>query len=80
MQGPLVQVTRKNVEFKFSEEHIMAMEKLKMLAQSSSAIKAIDYQSDCEVMLAVDSSWMAVVTARRRWEKISIKIQIYYLE
>ena len=57
---PLVQLTRKDVEFEFTEEHILAMEKLKMFVQNSEAIKAIDYDCDREVILAVDSSWMAV--------------------
>ena len=57
---PLVNLTKKNMEFRFEEEELMAMEKLKMFAQNCSAIKAIDYSSDCEVTLAVDSSWMAV--------------------
>ena len=57
---PLVQLTRKDVKFEFAEEQIMAMEKLKTLVQDCTAIKAIDYDSDREVTLAVDASWMAV--------------------
>ena len=57
---PLVQLTRKGVEFEFGESQMAAMEKLKVLAQNSPAIKAINYSSDGEVTLAVDSSWMAV--------------------
>lgn len=57
---PLVNLTRKNVEFEFAEEQLMAMEKLKMLVQNTSAIKAIDYDTDREVTLAVDSSNIAV--------------------
>jgi hypothetical protein len=57
---PLVHLTKKDVEFHFEEEQLMAMEVLKMFAGSCSAIKAIDYDSDREVTLAVDSSWMAV--------------------
>ena len=57
---PLVNLTRKDVEFEFGEEQLMAMEKLKLCAQKCEAIKAISYQSDLEVTLAVDSSWMAV--------------------
>ena len=57
---PLVQLTRKDVEFEFTEEHIMAMEKMKMFVQNCTAIRAIDYESDREVNLAVDSSWMGV--------------------
>jgi len=57
---PLVQLTRKGVDFEFSEDHVLAMEKLKMFVQNCTAIKAIEYSSDREVTLAVDSSWMAV--------------------
>ena len=57
---PLVNLTRKDVEFEFGEEQLMAMEKLKLCAQKCEAIKAISYQSDLEVTLAVDSSWRAV--------------------
>lgn len=44
----------------FAEEEMAAMEKLKLLAESCLAIHAINYESDNEVILAVDSSWMAV--------------------
>ena len=57
---PLVQLTRKAIEFLFGEEQLMAMEKLKMFVQNCEAIKAIDYNLDREVTLAVDSSWIAV--------------------
>jgi len=57
---PLVQLTRKNVEFEFGGEHLLAMEKMKHFAQECPAIQAIDYHSDNEVILSVDSSWMAV--------------------
>ena len=36
------------------------MENLKTIVQESKAIRAINYESDREVTLAVDSSWMAV--------------------
>ena len=58
--SPLVQLTRKNVDFEFGEEQVIAMEKLKLFAQNCTAIKAIDHESDREVTLAVDSSWLAV--------------------
>ena len=57
---PLVNLTRKDVEFIFDEEQLLAMEKLKMFAQNCTAIRALDYNSEREVTLAVDSSWMAV--------------------
>jgi len=58
--SPLVRLTRKGVDFEFTKEHVLAMEKLKLFVQNCSAIKAIDYSTDREVTLAVDSSWMAV--------------------
>ena len=57
---PLVQLTRKGVEFEFGEDQLLAMEILKELVRNCSAIKALDYSSDREVVLAVDSSWIAV--------------------
>ena len=57
---PLVQLTQKDIKFEFAEEQVMSMEKLKLLTQNCTAIQAIDYDSDREVTLAVDASWMAV--------------------
>ena len=56
----LVQLTGKDVEFKFREEHLLAMEKLKLLVRNSMAIRAINYMLQKKVVLAVDLSWMAV--------------------
>ena len=57
---PLVQLTRKEVDFEFGDEQIAAMATLKGLVKETKAIKAIDYDCKREVTLAVDSSWMAV--------------------
>ena len=57
---PLVQLTRKNIEFEFGGEQLLAMEKMKFLMQQCPTIRAINYHSDNEVILSVDSSWMAV--------------------
>lgn len=57
---PLVDLTRKDKEFTFGETELAAMGKLKLLAETCPAIRAINYDSDNEVTLAVDSSWMAV--------------------
>ena len=57
---PLVQLTRKNIEFEFGGEQLLAMEKMKFLTQECPAIRTIDYRSENEVILSVDSSWMAV--------------------
>ena len=57
---PLVQLTKKDNEFVFGELEKKAMRTLKHLVITSPAIRAIDYRSDHEVILAVDSSWRAV--------------------
>lgn len=57
---PLVQLTKKSIEFEFGAEQLLSMEKLKHLAQTCPAIRPLDYTSSNEVILAVDSSWMAV--------------------
>ncbi|KAJ3564557.1 hypothetical protein NP233_g8218 [Leucocoprinus birnbaumii] len=57
---PLVRLTKKDVEFEFGEEERLSMEKLKVLTKNSPAIRAIDYTSDREVILAVDTSYIAV--------------------
>lgn len=57
---PLVQLTKKNVDFEFGEAELLSMEKMKLLAKTCPAIRAIDYASLNEVILAVDSSSIAV--------------------
>ena len=57
---PLVELTKKNIEFEIGADQLLAIETLKHLANNCPAIKAIDYASENEVILAVDSSWMAV--------------------
>ena len=57
---PLVHLTRKNIEFTFGKEELVAMEKLKGLVKDSSVIWAIDYASGHEVVLAVNTSYIAV--------------------
>ncbi len=58
--SPLVKLTRKDIDFEFGAEQLAAMNTLKHLASTCPAIRAIDYSSANEVVLAVDSSWMAV--------------------
>ncbi|RXW12346.1 hypothetical protein EST38_g13510 [Candolleomyces aberdarensis] len=59
---PLVRLTRraKAKEFIFGPEELEAMEKIKVLVTQCPAIRPIDYDSDGEVILAVDSSHIAV--------------------
>ncbi|KAJ3571155.1 hypothetical protein NP233_g3930 [Leucocoprinus birnbaumii] len=57
---PLVRLTKKGVEFEFGDEERAAMDALKDLAQNSPCIRALDYSCDREVVLAVDTSHIAV--------------------
>lgn len=57
---PLVRLTKKGVEFQFGDEEQKAMDELKELARNSPCIRALDYTSNQEVILAVDTSYIAV--------------------
>jgi hypothetical protein len=57
--APLVELTRKDAAFEFGRAQLIAMNTLKHLVITSPALCAIDYTSDREVILAVDSSWKA---------------------
>jgi len=57
---PLVDLTRKDVEFAWTPQHDQAMEDLKTAIINSKALIPIDYVSSRPVFLAIDSSWRAV--------------------
>jgi hypothetical protein len=57
---PLVDLTRKGIDFIWREEHDHAMQQLKNAITSSSALIPIDYISSRPVFLAIDSSYRAV--------------------
>ena len=57
---PLTNLTKKTVDFNFRMDEIAAMQALKHLADTCPAIRPLNYQSKNEVILAVDSSYMAV--------------------
>lgn len=57
---PLVQLTKKDVDFVMGPDELAAIDTLKNLAITSPALRAIDHSSDREVILAVDSSTVAV--------------------
>src|ERR1700719_4111273 len=57
---PLVSLTRKDVPFKFEEEEQNSMDQLKNAIINSSAIRPIDYCSERPVIMAVDSSNIAI--------------------
>jgi hypothetical protein len=57
---PLINLTRKNVAFEWGEEQQVAMQTLKDVILESPALRAIDYECGHEVILAVDTSNIAV--------------------
>ena len=56
----LVNLMRKGVPFIFGQEQLVAQEDLKNALLSSSALHPIDYSSNAPVILAVDTSPIAV--------------------
>ena len=58
--SPLINLTRKGIPFEFGPKHIAAQEDLKAALLKSPALRAIDYRSSAPVVLAVDTSWIAV--------------------
>jgi len=57
---PLVHLTKVHVPFSWGPDEQSAMDQLKLAIINSPAIRPIDYQSHNEVILAVDSSQIAV--------------------
>lgn len=57
---PLTRLTRKGVPFEFGNEQITAQEDLKQAVLACPAVKAIDYESEAPVILAVDTSNIAI--------------------
>jgi len=58
--NPLVKLMWKGIPFHFGPEQIAAQEDLKQGLLASNALKPIDYSSDSPVILAVDTSQIAV--------------------
>lgn len=57
---PLVDLTRKDAEFVWGEEQQRAMDTLKDSILTSEALRPIDYESKDEVILSVDTSYIAI--------------------
>jgi transposase InsO family protein len=57
---PLVDLTRKNAEFIWTEKHEAAMNELKRKITTAPCLRPIDYECKRDVILAVDSSVIAV--------------------
>jgi hypothetical protein len=57
---PLINLMKKDVPFVFGAEQCEAMQILKDSVLSSPALKHLDYVSECEVILVVDISNIAI--------------------
>jgi hypothetical protein len=57
---PLIKLTRKDEPFIFGPEQIQVQEDLKIALLESPALRSIDYTSSAPVILAVDTSYIAV--------------------
>src|SRR6201747_2368209 len=57
---PLINLTRKDVTFEFGPDQKFAMQRLKDAVMTSTALRRLDYESGREVILAVDTSVIAV--------------------
>ena len=57
---PLVRLTRKDMPFEWGPEQQQAQDELKQVLLESPALRAIDYESDAPVVLAVDTSFIVV--------------------
>jgi hypothetical protein len=60
LSRPIQKMTRKDVEFEWGEEQKSAMEKLKVALGNAPCLKPLNYDWDSDIVLAVDTSWMAV--------------------
>ena len=56
----LVKLTRKDVPFEWGEEQERAQEDLKEAVVTAPALRPLDYTSNAAVIVAVDTSWIAV--------------------
>jgi len=56
----LKRLTHHNIKFEWGEDQIKSMELLKEGAMQAECLKAIDYENHGDVVLAVDTSWMAI--------------------
>lgn len=71
---PLNQLKKKGVKFKFGKEQADAMQALKDALVAAPALLPIDYTLDTEVVLTVDSSYMAV--GYYIWQEQKIKKRV----
>ncbi len=60
MTRPLTRLLRADVEWEWSDMQVASMEAIKYAVRHCDALKPINYDWDSDVVMAVDTSWMAV--------------------
>jgi hypothetical protein len=60
LSRPIQKLTRKDEEFEWGTEQELAMEKLKEALAGAPCLKPLNYDWDSDIVMAVDTSWMAV--------------------
>ncbi len=74
---PLTKLTKKDAPFEFGPEQIAAQETLKNDLVNSQALRPINYESEAPVILAVDTSYIAVGFALCQLDELHKKIRYF---
>ena len=73
----LVKLTKKGTEWEFGTKQIKAMEDLKQALLTSPALHPIDYTSEAPVILAVNTSYIAVGYILSQCDTDNTKLQYH---
>jgi hypothetical protein len=60
LSRPIQKMTRKDIEFEWGPEQELVMDKLKEALGVAPCLKPLNYDWDSDIVMAVDTSWMAV--------------------
>lgn len=74
---PIQDLTRKEIPFEWGERQDKAQEELKEVLRTSPALKPLDYTSDRPVILAVDTSYLAIGFFICQQDAIDKKRRVY---
>lgn len=74
---PIQDLTQKEIPFEWGERRDKAQEELKEVLQTSPALKPLDYTSDRPVILAVDTSYLAIGFFICQQDATDKKCQVY---
>ena len=76
--NPLTMLTRKNQPFVFGPEQISAQDDLRQALIESPALRPIDYNSTSSVILAVDTSQIAILSMFHRQSSEAVLRSIWF--